>query len=130
MNTMTLSNPIRRTLAVAIVSACALSFATITAAADDFGVPKANIRYGDLNLATSLGAKVLYERIISASYAVCQSFNRDRYDNADPLALQACRKKIIADAVTKIGKPALYAVYNAKNAKPLPAPILTAESRK
>jgi UrcA family protein len=130
MNTITRSNPIRRTLAVGIVSACALGFGTITAAADELGVPKANIRYSDLNLATPQGAKVLYERIISASYAVCQSFGRDRNDNADPSALQACRKKIVADAVTKIGRPALYAVYNARSAKPLPAPIVTAENRK
>lgn len=130
MNTMTRSNPIRGTLAVALLGSFALSLGTITAAADDFGVPTAIIRYGDLNLASAQAAKVLYERIISASYAVCQSFGRDSKDNADPLALEACRKKIITDAVTKIGKPTLYAVYNARNAKPLPAPIVTAENRK
>jgi UrcA family protein len=115
-----------RTLAAGIVGACALGF-VVTAAA---GAAKASIRYGDLNLATSQGAKVLYERIIIASYVVCRSSGRDGNDNADPLALEDCRKKIIADAVSKIGKPTLYAVYNANNAKPLPAPIVTAESRK
>ena len=128
MNTKTRSNPIRRTLAVALISAFAFGFGTIAAAADEFGVPKANIQYGDLNLATPQGAKVLYERIIGASYAVCQSFDRDRNDNADPLALRACTKKIIADAVTKIGKPALYAVYNGRHATPVPAPIVIAQS--
>lgn len=129
MHTMTRSIPMRRTLAAAIVGVFALGFGTVTAAADEFGVAKANIRYGDLNLATSQGAKVLYERINSASYVVCQSYGRDRNDNPDPRALQACRKKIIADAVTKIGKPALYAVYNAKNAKAPPAPVVTAKNR-
>ena len=130
MNTMNLSNPIRRTMAAAIVSACALGFGTITATANDLGAPKANIRYGDLNLASTQGAKALYQRIISASYVVCQAFDVDSRNNADPSAEQACRRKVIADAVTKIGKPMLYAVYNDRNAKRLPAPIVTAESRK
>ena len=129
MNTMTRSNPILRVFAVALIGSFALGFGTISAAADNFGVPQANIRFGDLNLATAQGAKVLYERIMSASYAVCQSFDRDRNDNADPLALHACVKQIIADAVKKIGKPALYAIYNDRNANRVPAPIVIAESR-
>jgi UrcA family protein len=54
-------------LAVALIGSFALGLGATTAAADEAHVPKANIRYGDLNLATSQGAKVLYERIISAS---------------------------------------------------------------
>ena len=107
MKTINLCRTSRRALATGIVSACALGFANI-AAADEFGAPNASIRYGDLNLATLQGAKVLYERIISASYAVCQSYSRDRYDNADPWALQHCRTKIIADAVRGGGFPPLY----------------------
>jgi UrcA family protein len=130
MNTMTRSHLIRRTLAVGLIGSFVLGLGTFTGAADAAHVPKANIRYGDLNLATSQGAKVLYGRIIGASYAVCQSFGRDNNDNADALALQGCRKKIIANAVTKIGKPTLYTVYNARNTKPLQAPIVTADSRR
>ena len=129
MKAIILPKTSRRALAAAIVGACALGFAAMAAANDALGAPKASIRYGDLNLATSQGAKVLYERIIIASYAVCQSSGRDGNDNADPFALEACRKQIIADAVSKIGKPTLYALYNAKNAKPLPTPIVTADSR-
>ncbi len=113
-----------------IVAACALGFAAMASANDELGTAKASIRYGDLNLATSKGAQVLYERIIIASYAVCRSSGRDTNDNADPFAVEDCRKKIIAEVVSKIGKPTLYAVYNANHAKPLPAPIITAESRK
>ena len=130
MNTTTLSQPIRRTLAVALIGEFVFGFGTNTAAADESGVPKANIRFGDLNLATPQGAKLLYERIVSAAYDVCQSFDRDRNDNADPLALHACVRKIIADAVVKVGKSTLYAVNDNGNAKPLPAPIVIAESRK
>jgi UrcA family protein len=130
MKTIILPKTSRCTLAAGIVGACALGFAAMAAANDALGAPRASIRYGDLNLTTSQGAKVLYERIIIASYAVCQSSGRDGNDNADPFALEACRKKIIADAVTKIGKPTLYALYNAKNVKPLPTPIVTADSRK
>ena len=130
MKTIILPKTSRRTLASGILGACALAFAAMAAANDGLGTPKVSIRYGDLNLATSQGAKVLYERIIAASYAVCRSFGRDANDNADPFALEACRKKIIAGAVSKIGKPKLYALYNAKNAEPLPTPIVTADSRK
>jgi UrcA family protein len=129
MNTIIRCNSIRRTLTVALVGSFALGHMTNGAAADQFSVPTANIRYGDLNLATAQGAKTLFERIISASYAVCQSFDHDGFDNADPLALQSCRTKVIADAVTRIGTPALYAVYNARMTKPLPALIVTAQSR-
>jgi UrcA family protein len=130
MKTIILPKTSRCTLAAGIVGACALGFAAMAAANDALGAPKVSIRYGDLNLATSQGAKVLYERIIIASYAVCQSSGRDANDNANPFALEACRKKIIAEAVSKIGKPTLYALYNAKKVKPLPTPIVTADSRK
>ena len=130
MNTMTRSNPIRCTLAVTVIGAFALGVGTITAAADDLAVPQATIRFGDLNLASPQGAKVLYERIVSASYIVCQPFDRDRNDQPAPFAAQACQRKLIADAVTKIGKPALYAAYNNRNATRLLAPIAIAESRK
>jgi UrcA family protein len=127
MKTIILSKTLRRALAAGIVSACALGFASMAAAADELGAPQVNIRYGDLNLAASQGAKMLYERIIRASYTVCRTYSRDNNDNADPLGLQDCRKKIIADAVAKIGRPTLYAVYNERNSKPLTAPIVTAD---
>jgi UrcA family protein len=130
MKMLTLSKPSRRTLVAGIIGACALGIAAMAAANDELGARKASIRYGDLNLATSTGAEALYTRILFASYVVCQASDRDANDNADPFALDACRKKIIAEAVTKIGKPTLYAVYNAKNATPLPTPIVTADSRK
>ena len=99
MKTIILPKTSRCTLAAGIVGACALGFAAMAVANDELGTPKASIRYGDLNLATAQGAKVLYERIIMASYSVCRSSSRDENDNADPFALEACRKKIIADAV-------------------------------
>ena len=130
MDTMTRSRPILRVLAVGLIGSFALGLGTITAAADVPDMPKATIRFADLDLATAQGAMVLYERIIRASYEVCQSFDRDRNDQPDPLAMNACVKEIIANAVTKVGKPALYAVYKNRNAKPLPIPIVTADSRK
>jgi UrcA family protein len=130
MKTINQSKKSRRILVAGIVSACAMSLATMAVAADDPSAPKVNIRYGDLNLATSQGAKTLYERLISASYAVCETYGRDANDNADPLGLQKCRNKVIADAVTKVGKPMLFAVYNERNRKPMQALIVTADSRK
>ena len=128
MKTLPRPNPIRHTLAVALIGSLAIGFGTITAAANDVGMPKADIRYGDLNLGTAQGATVLYKRIVSASYAVCQSFDRDRNDNADPWTAQSCRKRIIADAVAKIAEPKLYSLFNAKNALALPTPVVTVQN--
>ena len=119
-------NLVQHVSALGLLAVCAATFGVGTASATDFGVPKASIRYDDLNLSTAKGATTLYQRIEKASYVACRNYDRDEHDNADPLSLRACRRKVIAAAVTKIGRPALYAEYNARNAVPLPSPIVTA----
>lgn len=118
---------IRHTLA--IVGACALGVSTMTAVAADIGAPNATIRYSDLNLATPQGVKMLYARINSAAYALCESFGRNLNDQADPLALEDCRRKIIGDAVRKIDKPAVYATVNRRNVTPQRTQLVSAASR-
>jgi UrcA family protein len=49
-------------------SVCAM---TVPARADDAGLPTKTVKYGDLNLSSPAGVKVLYRRIQAAAYDVC-----------------------------------------------------------
>lgn len=127
MQTKTYESPSHAAPVLALLGACVLAVGAGRAVGADVGHSQTNIRYNDLNLSTAQGAKSLYARIEKASYEVCRHYDRDSRDNADPASLQGCRKKAIADAVTKIGKPMLYAEYNARNAPPIKTQIVTAQ---
>jgi hypothetical protein len=45
------------------------------------------------------------------------------------MQLDACVKKAVADAVTAIDKPALFAVYSAKMGKTLPVRVASLQNR-
>jgi UrcA family protein len=115
MNTMTPSLRLRGLIATAIVGALASSFTTVCAAADGTNPPSVIVEYGDLNLSNSQGAATLYGRIAAAANAVCRPFDIDSRDLAARAERTACVHKAITDAVTKVGQPELFAVYNAKN---------------
>jgi UrcA family protein len=125
MNTMTTSN--RSTLiAAAIVTALISSFSAVCNAADAADVPKAIVKYADLDVSTSQGAAKLYSRIRFASEAVCSPVDRDL---ASTFRREQCMKQAIAGAVAKVNQPALSAVYAAKYGVLQPAKILTADRR-
>jgi UrcA family protein len=120
---MKTSTRFRGLMATAIVSALASSFTAVCAAADSSGVLSETVKYGDLNISTSQGATALYGRIRSAAETVCRSFEgRDLVAKAGKYA---CVNKAISDAVSKIGQPELFTVYNAKNRTPLSANLLS-----
>jgi UrcA family protein len=127
MNAMMSASSFGRVVGLSLIGFFAGGAASSAVAAEFTGVPSAHVRYGDLNLETATGLNTLYKRIVVAAYEVCQPFGHDGNDNADPLAVQQCREKIIAAAVTKIDKPALYAVYHARTSKHPAADIRTAE---
>ena len=112
MNTTTTPTNLRRVIATAIFSALASGGAAdCTAAGTD--APQAIVKYGDLNIASPQGAAALYTRIRAAAEQVCRSF--DRRALASKELKDTCIHKAIADAVTKVDHPALFAVYSAKN---------------
>ena len=123
MNTITRATRIRGLIATAIFSALALSFAAVCAADDSTNPPSATVKYGDLNLSNPQGAAALYSRIVGAAHEVCRSFEIDSRNPMFVQALNACVHKAIADAVTKVGQPELFAIYNAKNRQPLPMTV-------
>lgn len=97
-------------------SALVLGFAAVCPAADSTDEPQATVKYADLNLSSPQGAASLYARIRVAADAVCRGL--DGHDPTSMTLFSRCVHKAIADAVTKVDHPTLYAVYNAKNKSP------------
>lgn len=75
--------------------------ATSHAATDEFLTQK--VSYADLDISKPEGAKVLYNRIVKAAYAVCP-------DNGNLLDRFHCVNKAIAGAVKQVDSPALSAL--------------------
>jgi UrcA family protein len=111
MNTTT--HPIRfRGLIVTVILS---ALATICAAADTTDVPQVVVKFGDLSLSSPQGASKLYSRLAAAAQEVCKSFAVDDRDLGARARVNACLHQAIAGAVTKVGRPELFAIYNAKN---------------
>jgi UrcA family protein len=103
---------------------CALSLGAVTAspvataAADEAFTPRVTVTFSDLNPSEPRDALALYRRIRSAATSVC--WRLDDNDLSSRIHMQACVQKAIADAVRKVNRPALVAVYNAHYRPPLP----------
>ncbi len=107
MNTIT-TTPLRTLVAGAILSALALSFATASRADDDTTPPQVIVKFGDLDVSTSQGAAALYGRIHGAAVNVCsRMYDQQAYKWHE----NACLQKVIGDAVIKVNRPALSAVF-------------------
>jgi len=70
------------------------------------------IAYGDLNLETADGARVLYARIRYAAQAVCSPF--DGRDLSQQIRWRACYDHAMASAVAQIDKPTVTALHTEK----------------
>lgn len=127
MNTITPSTRLRGLIATALVSAFASSFAVVCAAGDSSRTVSETVKFGDLNVSNPQGAATLYQRIAAAARNVCGSY--DSGNLGSRASVSACVRKAIADAVTKVGRPELFAVYNANNRQPLPLTVASASTR-
>jgi UrcA family protein len=116
-------------ITTAIFGALAASGSAMCMAADGSDVPQAMVKFGDLNLANSQGAAMLYSRISAAAHEVCKSFDIDGRDLGSRTRQDACVHKAIADAVIKVCQPQLFAIYNAKNDQPLPILVAATQTR-
>jgi UrcA family protein len=113
---MTTSPSIRGALATAIFGALTCSLATVCTAAEA-NPPQITVKFADLNVSNPKGAAALYARIQRAARQVCPHLDARDLGSAGPMA--ACVTKAIADAVAKVGQPALFDAYNAHNAQPI-----------
>lgn len=112
MKPMTNANRFHCLVATSLFSVLSLNLAAaLPAAADGFDALKEIVKYDDLDVSRSPGAAVLYGRIHAAAQKVCSPFEgRSVSDKTHT----ACVKKAIADAVTTVNEPKLFAVYSAK----------------
>ena len=111
MNTNTASTHLRGLIAAAVLGALAAGFAGVSAAADNSEVRSETVHYADLNLSSPQGAAALYRRIKWAAQDVCGWSD----DLLERLNAQRCVDKAIADAVTRVGRVELTAIYNANH---------------
>jgi UrcA family protein len=126
MNTLTTSTALRGFIVAAIFSAVASGFAAAASAAGPTESHSMVVPYGDLNLASPKGAATLYTRIVAAAHGVCDAQGERSFEYR--AQERVCLHDAIADAVTKVGREQLIAIYNAKNRQPLPV-ALAAETR-
>jgi UrcA family protein len=108
---------------------CVLSsgLAALPAAADSFEPLKVTVKFGDLDISRPQGAAVLYLRIRAAAQSVCSPYDGSGFPAK--MLLDACVNKAVTDAVATVNKPALFAVYNAKMGKTMPARVASLRNR-
>jgi UrcA family protein len=126
MNTTT-PTPLRTLVAGAILSVLALSFATASHADDDTTPPQVTVKFGDLEVSTPQGAAALYRRINSAAIDVCSRMYV--IEQAYKWHKDACLQKVIGDAVIKVNRPALSAVFASKYGVSPPMALAAAGTR-
>jgi UrcA family protein len=129
MKTPIAFNNLPRLITATIFGAFALGCGPLSIAADNADVPQAVVKFGDLNVSNPQGAAALYSRITAAAYEVCKSFDSDPRNLEFRARLDTCIHKAIADAVTKVGQPELFAVYGAKNHQVRPIIVAAAQTR-
>jgi UrcA family protein len=127
MTTMTPPNRFHSLIAASLFGVLSSSLAALPAAADGFELLKETVKFGDLDISHPQGAAVLYHRIRAAAQNVCSPF--DGRSLSAKMHLDACVKKAVADAVTTVDEPALFAVYSAKMGKTVPARVASLQYR-
>jgi UrcA family protein len=119
-----------RKSAALIVSMLVLGFAQGgLCVANQWGdaLPSVTVSYADLDLSQPQGARTLFHRLEEAAETVCAPAY-ELVTTFHEIRMQECEHRIIKGAVIKIGRPSLYAVYDAKYHEVLPsqAPRLAA----
>lgn len=70
------------------------------------------VHYTDVNLADSAGAKVLYERLMTAADLVCAPYKSDELAQQKPYRF--CVRQAVSTAVADINSPMLTSYYVSK----------------
>ena len=96
---------------VPLTSSAAQPERSVVALGDD--PPAMLVRYGDLNLATDSGARILLQRIRFAADTVCPA--ADNRDVGQVAAHNRCVRVTTASAVQHVGNARLAAVYSSRS---------------
>jgi len=127
MNTTIASMRLRGLVATAMFGALVLGVASLSNASDSIEAREITVQYADLNVSTTHGAAMLHGRIRTAAEAVCSPLSHG--DLSSKMHRNDCASQSIAAAVSKVNQGALFAVYNAKNAQPLPMMVAAGPPR-
>lgn len=128
MNSMPTANRFHCLVATSLFSVLSLNLgAALPAAADGFDAVTAIVKYRDLDVSRSPGAAALYGRIHAAAQKVCLPF--EGRGVSDKTHMTACVKKAIADAVTTVNEPTLFAIYSAKTGTILSTRLASRQNR-
>jgi UrcA family protein len=125
MKALITSTHLSALITIAIAGVIALSCSAVSSAAEWSDAPQAVVKFADLDISTQPGAAALYGRIAAAADKVCNSYAVDMRDLGATSQVNACVHKAIADAVTKVGRPELSAIYSAKTHRPVPNMVAT-----
>jgi UrcA family protein len=99
-----------RAAAIALAaSLAAVSAGTALAAPAAEDAPSTTVRYGDLNLATEKGARILFQRISNAAKQVCP--DADYRDLSSQVRARTCQKEAVERAVREVKSPHLAALF-------------------
>jgi UrcA family protein len=110
--TTTIKSQSQSIASVIAASLVMLSWAVCSAQAlaDDIVISAKRVSYGDLNLDTEAGAKMLYRRLRQAAGEVCTSF-----ENTDAVlraSWSACYQNAMNSAVAFVNKPRVTVLHN------------------
>lgn len=115
MNAMTPVNRFRSVMAIMLFGSMASGLGVLPAEADSSDVPQFAVKFGDLNISSPQGARVLYGRIRAAAEKVCSPYDGRGLDAK--MHLNGCIDTAILGAVTRVNNSAVTAVYGAKTGK-------------
>ena len=118
MNTSTAFTGLRGLTAIVIFGALAASLSAVSAA--DPSSVSVRVKTADLNIAKPSDALVLYSRIAAAAQGACSYYWFER--DADEAR---CVHDAIANVVSKINRPELSSVYNAKYKASVPNTLVS-----
>lgn len=118
MNPSTTSSGLRGLIASAMFGILGLGVCLVAVA--DPGAESRIVKFADLNASNASDAHVLYRRIRAAAEVVCSY-----YFFATDSAKWRCVRDATADAVARINRPALSAVYDANNKTWVPSSLVS-----
>jgi UrcA family protein len=95
-------------IATLVTLTCAASSGRAVAQSEEF-LTKA-VAYGDLNLESDQGVKVLYARLQYAAHHVCSPL--ESRELSRKTAWQTCVNNALASAVTQVNNPRVTAIHN------------------
>ena len=115
-STLTSSRLIVRATAALFAGACVFALTPVARAEAVTDVPKIEVKYTDLDIATEAGARTLYRRIATAARQVCPRGEGSIIQKMDE-ASRTCIREAIARAVREVNSPRLAEVEAAEHAR-------------